>query len=160
MSLQRFNAKNIQKGEKYEELVAKYFRDEGYIVFKNSLIGQADDGLDLLAFHQNHTLLIQCKNRNSSQEQHKLKKDEIEILIKKLEEIEKLHLFYPYENYELKFVLVISSSCVEKEVFELVKKGQIEIHLLPICDNGEFIDAKKIKIYKKGNLNAFSLKNE
>ena len=79
----RQNAKYIQKGDKYEELVAKYYRDQGYIVFKNSLLGQQDGGLDLIAFHQNHTLLIQCKNYTQNT-QFKLKKENMEMIIKTL----------------------------------------------------------------------------
>lgn len=146
----RAYAKNIQKGSKYEELVAKYYRDKGYIVFKNSLLGQQDGGLDLIAFHQNHTLLIQCKNY-AENNPYKLKKEDIENIIKNLDEFKKNHLFYPYKDYEVKFVLAVSSKCVEKEAFtSYLKNKKIEIVLLPIADNGEFIEIKE-KTSKKVN---------
>ncbi|ARJ57261.1 restriction endonuclease [Campylobacter cuniculorum] len=140
----RQNAKYIQKGDKYEELVAKYYRDQGYIVFKNSLLGQQDGGLDLIAFHQNHTLLIQCKNYTQNT-QFKLKKENMEMIIKNLDEFKKNHLFYPHSNYEVKFMLVVSSPCVEFETFKAYNKKRIEIIELPISDNGEFIDTEKTK---------------
>lgn len=146
----RIYAKNLQKGSKYEELVAKFYRDEGYIVFKNSLLGQQDGGLDLIAFHENHTLLIQCKNY-AKDTKYKLKKEDLETIIKNLDEFKKNHLFYPHKDYEVKFILAISSACVEKETFmTYLKSKKIEIILLPISDNGEFIISEKKE--KKGNL--------
>ena len=132
------------KGEQYERLVAKYYRDRGYIVFKNSTEGKTGDcGLDLIAFSQkeNVTLLLQCKNQDPTKTAYYLKKDDVANYIKKFDEHRKYNLTYP-KDHCIKGVFVIAAKCLEKEAYMYIKNYKqmpIEIMILAIASDGESV---------------------
>lgn len=58
------NLENKARGDKFEEQVAEYYKNEGYNVWNRSKsMGFQDRGIDLVAFKNNEVLLIQCKWR-------------------------------------------------------------------------------------------------
>ncbi len=132
------------KGEQYERLVAKYYRNNGYVVFKNSTKGKmGDEGLDLIAFSQkeNITLLMQCKNQDPTKTAYYLKKEDVEHYIKKFDEHKKYNLTYP-KDHSVRGVFVIASKCIDKEAYAYIKnykKTPIDIIVLAITDDGESV---------------------
>ncbi|WP_317398062.1 restriction endonuclease [Helicobacter bilis] len=107
------------KGEQYERLVAKYYRDRGYIVFKNSTKGKTGDcGLDLIAFSQKEdvTLLLQCKNQDPTKTAYYLKKDDVANYIKKFDEA------YMYiKNYKQMpiEIMILALACDGESVYRV-----------------------------------------
>ena len=74
MNLELIKYHKKQKGDEYEELVAQYYANQGYIVIKNGFIAEKNDkGVDLIAIapleiqledeiiYRYEVLLIQCK---------------------------------------------------------------------------------------------------
>ncbi len=53
----------LEKGRKFERFIGKRLEKKGYKVNYNGEIkGKKDDGIDLVAYMENITLLVQCKN--------------------------------------------------------------------------------------------------
>lgn len=142
--------KNKDKGDEYEELVAQYYADQGYIVIKNGFIAQMEDkGVDLIAIRPIEVALedtddinsevevmyiyeilyIQCKNYVSQNSKIDLK--QMKSIFQKLETFVEnnfvLRKEYP-RNYRNTFIntyntilAIPQKENLELEAFEFIK---------------------------------------
>lgn len=64
----------IKKGREYEYQIFMFFKDRGYKVYpKGYFEGVKDEGIDLLAYKDKETLLVQCKNWKNPPKQNDIK---------------------------------------------------------------------------------------
>jgi len=165
-------ADKVKKGKEYEDIIAKLFRCRGYIVEENGKDkGKKDGGIDLIAFKDNETVLIQCKNWKSTSK-YKIRHDELKKLRAEGRDFLEEHKEYVVSDMKLLFVL--AEDCVHpsaKHHLEDIKnKGKkVDIEIIPIFNAKKEIkdtldiiirDRKVCPRCNKGYLVSRSLKNK
>lgn len=175
---------NKQKGDEYEELVAQYYANEGYIVIKNGSIAQKDDkGVDLIAIRLLETkaqyldsdntlsreilditsiyeiILIQCK-RFESKSEYSLIVDTIETAQKNNKNQYSIEaIFKKMEEFESKNYILTQALNLAQSNSKIKHHINSKIKYRLIMPHQECIDKSAYKyIYQKAKSNYFKHK--
>ncbi len=130
--------KLIQKGQEYEEYIAKVFQARGYKVIENGKIsGKKDGGIDLIVKNDREIIFIQCKNWNENGK-YKITHTHIkEFRTNATDYYEKTPLF---KSYDMKALFVLSGNFIDisaiKHIEEIQQKGKkIDYEIIKIDKN-------------------------
>jgi len=118
-----------KKGDKYEQFIAKYYTNGGYIVRYNGCEeGSEDNSIDLIAVNKNEVLLIQCKNWSFDW----VKKNNKFITNKDIKSFYGDALNYVEKNkhlkeWKIKYIFVCSSPIFSKDAIAYMKnEGRVD----------------------------------
>jgi len=175
---------NKAKGDEYEELVAQYYANEGYIVIKNGFIAEKyDKGVDLIAIRLLETkaqhldsnnklsrnilkitttyeiILIQCK-RFESKSEYSLIVDTIETAQKNNKNQYSIEaIFKKMEEFESKSYIFTQASTLMQGNSKIKHYINSKIKYRLIVPHQECIDKSAYKyIYQKAKNNYFKHK--
>ncbi|KIM10073.1 MAG: hypothetical protein KU38_08055 [Sulfurovum sp. FS08-3] len=124
-----------QKGQDYEDYIAKVFQERGYKVIENGKIsGKKDGGIDLIVKNEREIIFIQCKNWNENGK-YKITHTHIkEFRTNATDYYEKTPLF---RSYDMKALFVLSGNFIDISAIK---------HIEEIQNKGKKIDYEIIKI--------------
>ena len=119
------NYTNKQKGEQYEEYIAKHYRTKNYYVIENGKNkGRKDGGIDLIAIKQNQLILIQCKNWNENNS-YKITHKDIKVLITETKDF--LDKYPKYKNYIIKIRYTLSGNFIDASAKKYILESKENI---------------------------------
>lgn len=119
---------NKEKGDAYEEFVARHFRSQGYTVADHGAInGVKDKSIDLIAKRGRDIILIQCKDW-SAKNNYRITHNEVKAFVGET-------AFYlndnpMYENYSLKRLYVVSEPVLDRSAIKFIKAHKDKIRYL------------------------------
>lgn len=96
--------KNLkEKGKEYEELVAGYYKLDGYDIYLNGIKkGKKDKGIDIVCKKDNEVILIQCKNWKENSK-YKINHEKLKAFVGSCTEYVNEHKLFD-KNIKLKFI--------------------------------------------------------
>jgi len=123
-----------EKGDKYEEYVANFFREQGYTIAEHGKDnGVKDNGIDIIAKKEKYILFIQCKNW-SAKTGRKIRDKELKITKQDVEDYMKKHPLYEMGNYKTKIIFITSENILHGSGYYYIKEHskEIEYQVIPI----------------------------
>jgi len=127
------NKEKKGKGDKYEEYIAKFFREQGYYVWEHGKEkGMLDSSIDLFIKKDNYIFFVQCKNWDKWKINHKEVKatrTDVRDYLQK----EKI-LWELIKDYQSKILYVTPRECLTRSAYTYIKENQelVEYQVIPI----------------------------
>jgi len=111
---------NKEKGEEYEQFIAKYYTEKGYTVWEHGKEkGRLDQGIDLIVKKNKEIIFIQCKNW---QENTRFKIDHVRIKASRAEARQFMLNNPLFKGYENKFRYTISNDCMHPSAVKYIEE--------------------------------------
>lgn len=129
------NIEKKEKGAKYEEYIANYFRENGYYVWEHGKEkGVKDSGLDLFVKKKEYIYFVQCKDWEKWKIDHNTVQaiqTKIRNFLKKEEGLRKLSNGYGYTK---KILYVTSKECLTAGAYKYIEENNdiLEYQVIPI----------------------------
>jgi len=127
------NIKKKQKGDKYEEYIADFFRNLEYTVWEHGKEkGVEDSSIDLFIKKEKHIYFVQCKNWEKWKINHKEVKatrTDVREYLKNNQEFWNL-----IKNYHMKILYVTPKRCLTKSAYKYIEENKeiVEYQVIPI----------------------------
>jgi len=128
----------IKKGEEYEAFIAKFFKEQGWVVWEHGKEkGKKDSSIDLVIKKNKHIYFVQCKNWESWKINHKEVKATRTDIRDYLEKNQFLRDII--KNYKMKILYVTSKECLTKGAYKYIEENQdiLEYKVIPMKDDFE-----------------------
>ena len=121
----------VKKGREYEEFVARYYEQLGYLVWEHGKEkGRKDNGIDLIAKKDKEIIFMQCKNWSASSS-YKISHKELKSTRQEVSDyIEKNPIF---KNYNQRIIYILSNDVLHKSAYHYLEeyKEFIECQIIP-----------------------------
>ena len=127
------NIEKKQKGNKYEEYIATYFRDLEYTVWEHGKEkGMEDSSIDLFIKKDKYVYFVQCKNWDRWKINHKEVKatrTDVRDYLKKNKEFWNL-----IKDYQMKILYITPKRCLAKSAYKYIEENRnvVEYQVIPI----------------------------
>lgn len=122
-----------EKGDKYEEHVANFFREQGYYVWEHGKEkGVQDSSIDLIIKRDEYIYFVQCKNWEKWKINHKEVKatrTDVRDYLKNNESF-----YNMIKNYKQKVLYVTSKECLTAGAYKYIEENSdiLEYQIIPI----------------------------
>lgn len=126
-------AEKEEKGTKYEEYIANFFREQGYIVWEHGKEkGVEDSSIDLIIKKEKYIYFVQCKNWETWKINHKEVKatrTDVREYLKKNQDIWGL-----IKNYKSKILYITPKKCLTKGAYTYIQENNdiVEYQVIPM----------------------------
>jgi len=127
------NKEKKQKGDRYEEYIANFFKEQGYTVWEHGKEkGVHDSSIDLIIKKEKYIYFVQCKNWNNWKINHKEVKatrTDVREYLKKNQTLWSL-----IKNYKSKILYITPKECLTKSAYTYIKENSeiVEYQTIPM----------------------------
>ena len=127
------NAEKKEKGNKYEEYIANFFRENGYYVWEHGKEkGMKDSSIDLIIKREEHIYFVQCKDWEKWKIDHKeVKATRMDVG----EYLKNNEVFYNLiKNYKQKILYITSKECLTAGAYKYIEENRetLEYQVIPV----------------------------
>jgi len=126
------NKEKKEKGDIYEEYIANFFREQGYVVWEHGKEkGVQDSSIDLIIKKEQYIFFVQCKNWDKWKINHKEVKatrTDVREYLKKNQVLWNL-----IKDYKTKILYITPKECLTKGAYTYIKENNdiVEYQIIP-----------------------------